>query len=48
MRQPRACCDRSRYEPPASPELRIDTVACTPEAAADRVIVKLRELSRID
>ncbi len=38
----------SPYEPPANPELRIDTASCTAQAAADRVIDKLRELRRIE
>jgi len=37
----------SRYEAPEAPEIRIDTVACSAEAAADRVIARLRELGRI-
>jgi len=32
----------SPYEPPADPEVRIDTVAMSPEDAADRVIAALR------
>ena len=31
----------SPYEPPAQPELRIDTVAESPEAAADRIVAYL-------
>ncbi len=38
----------SPYEAPEQPELRIDTVSSTPDAAADRVIAKLRELGLID
>ncbi len=33
----------SPYETPESPELRLDTVACTAEQAADQVIAALRE-----
>jgi bifunctional enzyme CysN/CysC len=38
----------SPYEAPEAPELRIDTVASTVEAAADRVIVRMRELGLIN
>ncbi|MCP5230568.1 MAG: sulfate adenylyltransferase subunit CysN [Zoogloeaceae bacterium] len=38
----------SPYEIPEAPELRVNTVACTPEEAAERVIVRLRELGVID
>ncbi|MEO8223702.1 MAG: adenylyl-sulfate kinase, partial [Gammaproteobacteria bacterium] len=34
----------SPYEAPENPELRVNTVDRTPEAAADLVIAKLREL----
>jgi bifunctional enzyme CysN/CysC len=37
----------SPYEAPEAPELRINTVDCTAEQAADRVIVRLRELGLI-
>ncbi|MFA6109806.1 MAG: adenylyl-sulfate kinase [Candidatus Latescibacterota bacterium] len=35
------------YEPPLSPELRIETARCTPEEAAARVILKLEETGKI-
>jgi bifunctional enzyme CysN/CysC len=38
----------SPYEPPESPELRIDTARLSPEAAAEAVIAYLREASIID
>ncbi|MEP7300655.1 MAG: sulfate adenylyltransferase subunit CysN [Caldimonas sp.] len=34
----------SPYEVPPNPELRIETVGCTPDEAADRVLARLREL----
>jgi bifunctional enzyme CysN/CysC len=34
----------SPYEPPESPEVRIDTTAITPEQAADRVIAELEAI----
>jgi bifunctional enzyme CysN/CysC len=37
----------SPYEPPPRPELRVDTVECSPDQAADRVIVRLRDLGLI-
>ncbi|MBP6225638.1 MAG: sulfate adenylyltransferase subunit CysN [Rhizobacter sp.] len=37
----------SPYEEPANPELRVNTVASTPEEAADQVIAKMRELGLI-
>jgi bifunctional enzyme CysN/CysC len=37
----------SRYEAPEAPEIRIDTLACSAETAADRVIARLRELGRV-
>jgi len=37
----------SPYEAPEDPELHVDTVASTPDEAADRVIGKLRELGLI-
>lgn len=38
----------SPYEPPESPELRLDTTHLSPEAAADQVIAFLRERGIID
>ncbi len=38
----------SPYEPPETPELRVDTVYTTAEQAADQVIAKLRELGFIN
>jgi len=38
----------SPYEAPEAPELRIDTVVSPVEAAADRVIVRMRELGLIN
>ena len=38
----------SPYEVPEAPELRVNTVSCTPEEAAERVIARLRELGVID
>jgi bifunctional enzyme CysN/CysC len=38
----------SPYEFPEAPEIRIDTVAASVEAAADRVIARLRELGLIE
>ena len=38
----------SPYEPPENPEIRLDTSTLTPEAAADRVILRLREAGIID
>jgi bifunctional enzyme CysN/CysC len=38
----------SPYEPPENPELRLDTVRLTPEAAAEAVIAYLREVAIID
>jgi bifunctional enzyme CysN/CysC len=38
----------SPYEAPEAPELRIDTVTSTVDAAADRVIVRMRELGLIE
>jgi bifunctional enzyme CysN/CysC len=32
----------SPYEPPETPELRIDTTAMTPEEAAERIVGELR------
>ncbi len=37
----------SPYEPPESPELRLDTAALSPEAAADEVIEQLRRMALI-
>jgi bifunctional enzyme CysN/CysC len=37
----------SPYEPPPRPELRVDTVECSPDQAADRVIARLRDLGLI-
>jgi bifunctional enzyme CysN/CysC len=37
----------SPYEPPLHPEIRIDTATISPEAAADMVIARLRQLGRI-
>jgi bifunctional enzyme CysN/CysC len=37
----------SPYEPPENPELRVNTVECDAEQAADRVIERLRQLERI-
>jgi bifunctional enzyme CysN/CysC len=37
----------SPYEAPEAPELRIDTLECNAEQAADRVIARLRELGLI-
>ncbi len=37
----------SPYEMPESPELRVNTVASTPDEAADLVIAKMRELGLI-
>ena len=37
----------SPYEAPEAPEIRVDTVASSGEAAADRVIVRMRELGLI-
>ncbi|HEX2797324.1 MAG TPA: sulfate adenylyltransferase subunit CysN [Immundisolibacter sp.] len=37
----------SPYEPPENPELRVNTVECDAEQAADRVIERLRQLGRI-
>lgn len=34
----------SPYEPPAEPEVRLDTTALSPESAAEQVLEKLREL----
>ena len=34
----------SPYEPPEHPEIRIDTMAMTPEDAAAQVVEKLREM----
>jgi len=36
----------SPYEPPQTPEIRIDTTALTADAAADLIVEKLRESSR--
>jgi bifunctional enzyme CysN/CysC len=33
----------SPYEPPEAPALRVDTVACTPDEAADRILALLRD-----
>ena len=33
----------SPYEPPESPEVRIDTTAMTSEAAAEKIVAELRE-----
>jgi bifunctional enzyme CysN/CysC len=33
----------SPYEPPESPEIRIDTTAMTPDQAADQIIAELRK-----
>jgi bifunctional enzyme CysN/CysC len=38
----------SPYETPENPEIRLDTSTLTPEAAADRVILRLREAGIID
>ena len=38
----------SPYEVPEAPELRVNTVSCTPEEAAERVIARLRELGVVD
>jgi bifunctional enzyme CysN/CysC len=38
----------SPYEAPENPELRVNTVDCSPEEAADRVIERLRALGLID
>jgi bifunctional enzyme CysN/CysC len=38
----------SPYEPPEAPEIRIDTVASSVNAAADRVIAILRERGFIE
>jgi bifunctional enzyme CysN/CysC len=38
----------SPYEIPEAPELRVNTVSCTPDEAADQVIARLRELGLID
>lgn len=37
----------SPYEAPENPELRVNTVECDAEQAADRVIERLRQLGRI-
>ncbi|MBC7163318.1 MAG: sulfate adenylyltransferase subunit CysN [Immundisolibacter sp.] len=37
----------SPYEPPENPELRVNTVECDAEQAAERVIERLRQLGRI-
>ena len=37
----------SPYEAPENPELRVNTVAHTPEEAADQVIARMRELGLI-
>ena len=34
----------SPYEPPAHPEVSIHTTACSPEAAAEKVVARLREM----
>ena len=34
----------SPYEPPERPDVTIDTTSCPPEAAAERVVTRLREL----
>jgi bifunctional enzyme CysN/CysC len=38
----------SPYEAPEAPELRVNTVECTPEQAADAVIERIRALGLID
>jgi bifunctional enzyme CysN/CysC len=38
----------SPYEVPEDPEIRLDTTALTPEAAASRVILHLRAAGIID
>jgi bifunctional enzyme CysN/CysC len=38
----------SPYEAPEDPELRVNTVECSPEQAADAVIARLRALGLID
>jgi bifunctional enzyme CysN/CysC len=38
----------SPYEAPEAPEIRIETVGASPEAAAERVIAGLRELGLLD
>jgi sulfate adenylyltransferase len=35
------------YEPPANPEMAIDTTECTPDEAAQRIILKLEKLGYI-
>ena len=37
----------SPYEPPEAPELRVNTTATSPDAAADQVIARLRELGLV-
>ncbi|MDE2004882.1 MAG: adenylyl-sulfate kinase, partial [Betaproteobacteria bacterium] len=34
----------SPYEPPEHPDVAIDTTSCSPEAAAERVVARLREM----
>ena len=34
----------SPYEPPEHPEVAIDTIACSPDAAAETVVARLREM----
>jgi bifunctional enzyme CysN/CysC len=38
----------SPYEPPEHPELEILTTSCTPEAAATKVLQRLRSLGLLD
>jgi bifunctional enzyme CysN/CysC len=38
----------SPYEPPENPELRIDTTVTTPEAAAEEVVTRLRDMGVLD
>jgi bifunctional enzyme CysN/CysC len=38
----------SPYEPPLSPEVRIDTLALSPEQAVELLVQKLRSHGRID
>ncbi len=38
----------SPYEPPQNPEIRIDTTAMTPQAAAERIVAVLREKGLLD
>jgi len=38
----------SPYEPPEAPDLRIDTTACTPDEAADRIVELILRIQRPD